>query len=76
MRSWILAAVVFPAVLLAQPARPGCAKVRRGGRGAWWNSPMVQNLDLSEAQQKDIRAYGAGVSRAFDGFAGSGAARR
>ena len=23
--------------------------------GAWWNSPIVQNLDLTEAQRKDIR---------------------
>jgi Spy/CpxP family protein refolding chaperone len=23
--------------------------------GAWWNSPIVRNLDLTEAQRKDIR---------------------
>jgi Spy/CpxP family protein refolding chaperone len=23
--------------------------------GAWWNSPIVQNLDLTDAQRKDIR---------------------
>jgi Spy/CpxP family protein refolding chaperone len=23
--------------------------------GAWWNSPIVQNLDLTETQRKDIR---------------------
>ena len=47
-----LAAAVLPAVLLAQPAR------RQGPalwEGAWWNSPIVQNMDLSETQRKDIR---------------------
>ena len=55
MRSGLWAAVVFPAVLLAQPPRLG---VRQGPvlwEGAWWNSPIVQNLDLTEAQRKDIR---------------------
>jgi Spy/CpxP family protein refolding chaperone len=58
MRSWLWAAVVFPAVLLAQPAQPARPGVRQGPalwEGAWWNSPIVQNMDLSEAQRKDIR---------------------
>ena len=52
----VWAAVIFPAVLLAQSA-PQRAP-RQGPalwEGAWWNSPIVQNMDLSEAQRKDIR---------------------
>lgn len=52
----VWAAVIFPAVLLAQSA-PQRAP-RQGSplwEGAWWNSPIVQNMDLSEAQRKDIR---------------------
>ena len=55
MQSWFWAAVVFPAVLSAQGPR---AEMRQGPalwEGAWWNSPIVQNLDLTEAQRKDIR---------------------
>ena len=55
MRSWFWAAAVLPAVLLAQPARPGLRQGPALWEGAWWNSPIVQNLDLSEAQRKDIR---------------------
>jgi len=56
MLKWIWAAVIFPPVLLAQSA-PQRAP-RQGPalwEGAWWNSPIVQNMDLSEAQRKDIR---------------------
>jgi len=56
MPKWFLAAAVLPAVLLAQSA-PQSAP-RKGPalwEGAWWNSPIVQNMDLSETQRKDIR---------------------
>jgi len=52
----VWAAVIFPAVLLAQSAPQNAP--RQGPalwEGAWWNSPIVQNMDLSEAQRKDIR---------------------
>ena len=55
MRSWFWAALVCPAVLLAQPARSGVRQGPALWEGAWWNSPIVQNLDLTEAQRKDIR---------------------
>jgi Spy/CpxP family protein refolding chaperone len=51
---WVAAAL--PAVLLAQSA-PQSAP-RKGPalwEGAWWNSPIVQNMDLSETQRRDIR---------------------
>ncbi len=51
-----LLAAVLPAVLLAQSA-PQQAP-RKGPalwEGSWWNSPIVQNMDLSETQRKDIR---------------------
>jgi Spy/CpxP family protein refolding chaperone len=54
-RRWFWAAVVFPAALLAQGPRPGLRKGPALWEGAWWNSPIVQNLDLTEAQRKDIR---------------------
>jgi Spy/CpxP family protein refolding chaperone len=50
MRNGIWAALVLPAVMFAQ-ARQGPA----WWESPWWNSPLVQNLDLNEAQQKDIR---------------------
>jgi Spy/CpxP family protein refolding chaperone len=53
IRFW--AAAVFPVLLLAQP--PARAP-RRGPalwEGAWWNSPIVQNLDLTAFQRRDIR---------------------
>ena len=55
MRSGFWAAVVFPAVLFAQGPRPGMRQGPALWEGAWWNSPIVQNLDLTEAQRKDIR---------------------
>lgn len=55
MRSWFWAAVVFPAVLWAQGPRSGLRQGPALWEGAWWNSPIVQNLDLTEAQRKDIR---------------------
>jgi Spy/CpxP family protein refolding chaperone len=42
--------LVVPVVLLGQ-ARQGPA----WWENPWWNSPLVQNLDLNEAQQKEIR---------------------
>jgi Spy/CpxP family protein refolding chaperone len=56
MPKWFLAAVVLPAVLLAQPApRLAARKGPALWEGAWWNSPVVQNMDLSESQRKEIR---------------------
>jgi len=40
--------MVFPAMLAAQGPRQGPA----WWESAWWNSPLVQNLDLSEAVQR------------------------
>ena len=51
MRKWILAAALLPAVMFAQGQRQGPA----WWESPWWNSPLVQNLDLSEAQRKEIR---------------------
>jgi len=51
MRTFVLAVVVMPAALLAQGPRQGPA----WWESPWWNSPLVQNLDLNEAQQKEIR---------------------
>src|SRR5579872_4594981 len=56
MPKWVWAAVILPAALMAQSA-PQRAP-RQGPalwEGAWWNSPIVQNMDLSETQRKDIR---------------------
>jgi Spy/CpxP family protein refolding chaperone len=56
MRGWLWAAVVVPTVLLAQSApQPAPRKGPALWEGAWWNSPIVQNMDLSETQRKDIR---------------------
>ena len=55
MRSWFWVAAAFPAVLWAQGPRPGLRQGPALWEGAWWNSPIVQNLDLSETQRKDIR---------------------
>ncbi len=56
MPKWLLAAAVLPAVLLAQsPPQPAPRKGPALWEGAWWNSPIVQNMDLSETQRKDIR---------------------
>lgn len=51
MRTWILTVAVMPAVLLAQGPRQGPA----WWESPWWNSPLVQDLNLNEAQQKEIR---------------------
>jgi Spy/CpxP family protein refolding chaperone len=55
---WLLAAILVPGVLCAQAAAPQ-APIRQQGpawwESAWWNGPLVQNLDLSETQRKDIR---------------------
>ena len=45
-----MAVLLAPVVLLGQ-ARQGPA----WWESPWWNSPLVQNLDLNEAQQKEIR---------------------
>ena len=55
MLKWFLTGAVLSAVLLGQPARPGLRQGPALWEGAWWNSPIVQNLDLSETQRKDIR---------------------
>ena len=56
MPKWFLAALVLPAVLLAQSApRLAARKGPALWEGAWWNSPVVQNMDLSESQRKEIR---------------------
>ena len=47
----LLAMVAVAGALGAQPARQGPA----WWESAWWNGPLVQTLDLSEAQKKDIR---------------------
>jgi Spy/CpxP family protein refolding chaperone len=57
MRTWLLTitlvvALLIPVALFAQAPRQGPA----WWESPWWNSPLVQNLDLSEAQNKDIRA--------------------
>src|SRR5512141_225277 len=51
MRTWFMTVLVVPVVLLGQ-ARRGPA----WWESPWWNSPLVQNLDLNEAQQKEIRS--------------------
>jgi Spy/CpxP family protein refolding chaperone len=51
MRTWVVAFLVLPVVLLGQ-ARQGPA----WWESPWWNSPLVQNLDLNEGQQKEIRS--------------------
>jgi Spy/CpxP family protein refolding chaperone len=56
MLKWLLTAAVLPVALLAQSApRPAPRKGPALWEGAWWNSPIVQNMDLSETQRKDIR---------------------
>jgi Spy/CpxP family protein refolding chaperone len=55
---WAAAAlpiVLFPLAMLAQEGRPGPRQGPAWWESAWWNSPLVQNLDLSEAQRKEIR---------------------
>jgi len=52
MPKWLWLLIALPALLAAQPQRPF-----GGGReGPWWDSPIVQNLNLSEDQKKQIRA--------------------
>ena len=58
MRSRFWAAVVFPVMLCAQGPKAGLRQGPALWEGAWWNSPIVQNLDLSETQRKDIRGTG------------------
>jgi len=56
MLKWFLTAAVLPAVLLAQSApQPASRKGPALWEGAWWNSPIVQKMDLSETQRRDIR---------------------
>jgi len=57
-RMWAAAAlpmVLFPLAMLAQEGRPGPRQGPAWWESTWWNSPLVQNLDLSEAQRKEIR---------------------
>jgi len=51
MRMWFWIAALFPAMAFGQAARQGPA----WWESPWWNSPLVQNLDLSDAQRKEIR---------------------
>ena len=51
MRTGILALLILPVALFGQ-ARQGPA----WGESPWWNSPLVQNLDLNDSQQKEIRS--------------------
>lgn len=55
MRTWLpamaLVAQLIPAALFAQGPRQGPA----WWESPWWNSPLVQDLDLSETQTRDIR---------------------
>ena len=51
MRMWFVAAVMLPTMVLGQGTRQGPV----WWESPWWNSPLVQNLDLSEAQRKEIR---------------------
>ena len=55
MLKWFVTVAVFSAVLLAQPAPLAPRKGPALWEGAWWNSPIVQNMDLSETQRKGIR---------------------
>lgn len=55
MLKWFLTAALLPAVLLAQPSPPARRQGPALWEGAWWSSPIVQNMDLSETQRKDIR---------------------
>jgi Spy/CpxP family protein refolding chaperone len=55
MLKWFVTVAVFSAVLLGQPAPPARRQGPALWEGAWWNSPIVQNMDLSETQRKDIR---------------------
>ena len=58
MRSCLLA--LLSAAVMLVPARMSAQGPRPGGgawwESAWWNSPLVRTLDLSEAQTKDIRS--------------------
>ena len=47
----LVVALLIPSALSAQGPRPGPA----WWESAWWNSPLVRNLNLSESQTKDIR---------------------
>lgn len=55
MLKWFLTAAVLPAVLWGQPPQPAPRKGPALWEGAWWNSPIVQTMDLSETQRRDIR---------------------
>src|SRR5579864_434296 len=58
MRAWAAAALtaaLLPITMLAQGPRPGMRQGPAWWESTWWNSPLVQNLDLSEAQRKEIR---------------------
>jgi Spy/CpxP family protein refolding chaperone len=55
MRGWVLAILAVPGVLCAQ-GPPSARSGPAWWESAWWNSPLVQNLDLSDAQRKEIRS--------------------
>jgi Spy/CpxP family protein refolding chaperone len=51
MRKWCWMALLLPASLAAQGMRQGPA----WWESPWWNSPLVESLDLSQTQRTDIR---------------------
>ena len=57
MNQWLLAGILIPGMLWAQAAAPAAARAQGPAwwESAWWNGPLVQNLDLTEAQRKEIR---------------------
>lgn len=52
MKKWLLTAILVPGILCAQAARP---QGPAWWESAWWSGPLVQNLELSDAQRKEIR---------------------
>lgn len=52
---WMWATIVFPMVLAGQGLMPGPRPGPAWWESTWWNSPLVRDLDLSEAQRKEIR---------------------
>jgi Spy/CpxP family protein refolding chaperone len=54
-RRWLLAAILIPGILWAQPPARAARQGPAWWESTWWNGPLAQNLDLSEAQRKEIR---------------------
>jgi len=51
-----LSVTILPVNLAAQESRPFPMGAERPWKRAWWDSPVVQDLNLTEAQQAEIRA--------------------